>query len=394
MRAVVVYRDILLPASETFVRTQAEALTGFQAYYVGSRSMPGLPLPPDRTITLNEGTPLGRARELVHKASGMSPSLRRRLRAINPALVHAHFGPDGVLAMPLARALRVPLVVTFHGYDATMRDEEMARSSLLGRAFVHRRARLWREAAAVIAVSEFIRRRVIALGCPPERAVVQYTGIDLDFFQPVPDSLRRPLVLFVGRLVEVKGCRYLIQAMQRVQAEYPDAELAVIGDGPLRGGLEALAHAELRSVRFLGSQPPEVVRAWMSRARVFCVPSITADNGATEGFGMVFAEAQAMGVPVVSFACGGIPEAVIHGETGFLVPERRSEALALAISRLMGDDVLWRRLSVAACRLIRQRFDLRRQTERLEEIYRGVIAAGPPMARHRAGTSAESVGVS
>ncbi len=374
MRPIVIYRDVLLGPSETFVRAQAEALAGFEPRYVGSRRTAGLELPADRTLVLNRGTPLGRARELTFKATGLAPALVRRVRALGPALVHAHFGPDGTLALPLARAAGVPLVVTFHGYDATVRDEALARDSWAGAAYLRRRPRLWREAKLVIAVSEFVRRKVETLGCPPDRIRVHYTGIDLDFFRPIPDSLRVPVVLFVGRLVEVKGCRYLLQAMRQVQAEIPHAELVVIGDGPLRGGLEALARSELRQVRFLGAQPPDVVRAWMSRARVLSVPSVTAENGATEGFGLVFVEAQAMGVPVAAFATGGVPEAVAHGETGLLVPERQVVGLAAAIGRLLRDDALWQRCSVAGQRRARQRFDLVRQTERLEALYREVAA--------------------
>jgi glycosyltransferase involved in cell wall biosynthesis len=373
-RPIVVYRDVLLSPSETFVRAQAEALRAFVPHYVGSRRTPGLELPAERTHVLNPGTPAGRARELAYKATGVAPARMRLMRSLAPALVHAHFGPDGTLAAPLARAAGAPLVVTFHGYDATTRDDALARGSWAGHAYLRRRPRLWREVRLVLAVSDFVGRRVEALGCPADRIRVHYTGIDVDFFRPIPDSFRRPLVLFVGRLMEVKGCRYLLHAMRLVQAELPEAELVVIGDGPLRGGLEALARAELRHVRFLGSQPPEAVRGWMSRARVFSVPSVTAESGATEGFGLVFAEAQAMGVPVAGFATGGVPEAVAQGRTGFLVRERDVDGLAAAIARLLRDDAVWAQFSAAGRRRVCEQFDLARQTERLEALYHDVIA--------------------
>lgn len=371
-RPVVIYRDVLLAPSETFVRAQAEALVSFEPHYVGSRRAPGLELPSARTTVINHGTSLGRVRELAYKSVGWAPALTRQLRTLAPALVHAHFGPDGTLALPLARRAGAPLVVTFHGYDATMRDEALAAGSWAGRAYVRRRAQLWREASLMLAVSEFVRQKVEALGGPPERIRVHYTGIDTGFYRPAAEVARRPLVLFVGRLMEVKGCRYLLHAMRRVQAEIPEAQLVVIGDGPLRGGLEALARAELHQVCFLGVQTPEAVRAWMNRAQVFCVPSVTAENGAAEGFGLVFAEAQAMGVPVAGFVSGGVPEAVAHGETGLLVPERQVDRLADAITCLLRDAALWHRFSAAGQRRVRERFDLARQTERLEELYREV----------------------
>src|SRR6202044_213624 len=121
--------------------------------------------------------------------------------------------------------------------------------------------------------------------------------------------------------------------------------------------------------RFLGTQPTAVVREWMARAAVFCVPSVVARSGDAEGFGMVFLEAQAMGLPVVSTLSGGIPEAVKHGETGLLVTERNPGALAEAILQLMQDEELWQRLSVAGRRHVVDHFNLARQTGRLEDVF-------------------------
>ena len=111
----------------------------------------------------------------------------------------------------------------------------------------------------------------------------------------------------------------------------------------------------------------------MNRASVFCVPSITIDSGMSEGFGLVFAEAQAMGLPVVSFATGGIPEAVAHGTTGYLGPERDCEFLAAHITLLLKDSSLWSKFSAAGIAAATERFNLRRQTAVLEGMYDEVI---------------------
>ena len=132
-----------------------------------------------------------------------------------------------------------------------------------------------------------------------------------------------------------------------MQRHEPAAELVVIGDGPLRPDYEALAAGLGVRCRFLGTQPPAVVREWMARAAVFCVPSVVAASGDAEGFGIVFIEAQAMGLPVVSTLSGGIPEAVKHGETGLLVAERNPRHWLRRFSQLMQDEELWRRYSLA-----------------------------------------------
>jgi glycosyltransferase involved in cell wall biosynthesis len=192
-----------------------------------------------------------------------------------------------------------------------------------------------------------------------------------------PPGILRPReksVLFVGRLVEKKGCGSLIEAMAVVQRRCPAADLVVIGDGPLRADYEARAVALGVRCRFLGVQPTPVVRDRMSRASVFCVPSVVAATGDAEGFGMVFIEAQAMGLPVVSTVSGGIPEAVKNGETGLLVAERDSAALAEAILRLIRDEELWKQYSLAGRRNVVHHFNLAQQTCRLENLFEQLLA--------------------
>ncbi len=370
---IVVYRDSLLAYSETFVRDQAEGLKSFTPYYVGSRRVEGLDLPAERTVVVNGGGAPGKAAEVIYKLSGTAPSFYRRVGRIGPALVHAHFGPDGVSAIPLVHRLGVPLLTTFHGFDATMTDEHARRSFYRHRAYLKGRERLQHEGRLFLAVSKYIKGRLVDVGFPPEKVVVHYNGVDTGLFRPDPETEREPVVLFVGRLVEKKGCEYLVRAMARVQEDVPEAELVAIGTGPLRAQLEELARKTLRRYRFLGALPPEEVRAWMGRSSVMSVPSVTASTGDAEGFGLVFAEAQAMGLPVASFDGGPIPEVVAHGETGFLAPERNWEVLAGYISRVLRDENLRRRMGERGVDRVREKFDLRERTSALEEIYASVL---------------------
>jgi colanic acid/amylovoran biosynthesis glycosyltransferase len=366
-RSLIVYRDELLGASETFILAQAGSLTRFSPFYLGLRRRPGLQVPKQRQHIISGDGLLGKAQRVRFRLGGPSKELVRQLAILKPLLIHAHFGPDGCNAMALAHALGVPLVVSLHGYDVTLADEHHLSE------YVRRREALKTDAALFICVSEFIRRQVIAMGFPSSKTVLHYTGIDTDFFTADPKVERCPIVLFVGRLVAKKGCEYLIRAMQEVQKKLPAAELVVIGDGPLRAQLEEQAALTMKNYRFLGAQEPGVVRQWMNRARVLSTPSVIAESGDAEGFGMVFAEAQAMGLPVVSFASGGIPEAVADAETGFLVPERDCNALASRLLMLLTDLELWMQFSVAGQALVRKRFDVRRQTAVLEQLYDRVL---------------------
>jgi colanic acid/amylovoran biosynthesis glycosyltransferase len=372
-RNVVVYRDHLLAPSETFVLRQAEALQRFIPYYVGSRLVRGLPLPLERTLVVNQNGLLGKGSEALFKVLGLAPALTRRVRDLHPALIHAHFGPDGVTALHIARSLHIPLLVTFHGYDATVRDDYARRSFYNHRLYLRRRATLKREGKLFIAVSQFIRRKLLEQGFPSDKIVVHYIGVDTEAFQPDPAVRREPIVLFVGRLTEKKGCEYLIRAMSRVQATMPEVQLVVVGDGPLRAELEGLAARLLRRYKFVGMQPPRGVRSWMNRALLLCAPSVTASSGDSEGLPITVIEALAMGLPIVSSVHAGIPEAVIHGETGFLAAERDSEALASYILLLLKDEMLWQRISLQSRERARSVFDIHKQARTLENIYEVVL---------------------
>jgi glycosyltransferase involved in cell wall biosynthesis len=327
-------------------------------------------------VVLANGT-LGRAQEILFKTTGWCPGLAAQLAKYEPVLLHAHFGPDGVTALPLARRLNIPLVVTFHGFDANLNDEAF-RKSHWGRRYLRRRDALKRNTAGFIAVSEFILRRLLGQGFPQEKIRVHYIGVDTSGFQPEPTTARSKTVLFVGRLVEKKGCEYLIRAMEDLQRELPEAELVVIGSGPLLQSLERQAHSLLRRYRFLGTQSADNVRNWMRTASVLCVPSIVASSGDAEGLPISLMEAQSSGLPVVGFASAGIPEAVRHNETGYLAPEKDWRALSGYLAKLLQDRDLWIKFSLAGRERIKRMFDLKQQTAKLERIYEELILTRTP----------------
>ena len=380
---ILVYRNTLLARSETFVLSQPEALEHFTPYFVGCNRIDGLSLPEGRSRFINGSGPFGSLRQSAYRLFGIAPGLVRELKSLNPVLIHAHFGVDSVAGLILARRLKIPLVVTFHGYDATMKTEYARKFSFDYRKYLRWRPVVQKEAALFVAVSEFIRGKLIEQGFPQEKIAVHYVGVDTSVFAPDPTVARQPMVLFAGRLVDSKGCDYLIRAMAKVQQVNPEVELVVIGDGPLRGDMEILAASCLKKYRFLGAVSQSEVRYWMTRAKVFSVPSLTTPIGTSEGFGLVFAEAQAMGLPVASFATGGIPEAVAQGVTGFLADECDVQGLAANISLLLTDDSLWQKFSAAASKRVRERFDLREQTVKLEEMYGRLLLRHPATAISR-----------
>jgi colanic acid/amylovoran biosynthesis glycosyltransferase len=137
----------------------------------------------------------------------------------------------------------------------------------------------------------------------------------------------------------------------------------------LRNNLEKLAANLLKKYRFLGVQTPETVKTWMNKAKMLVAPSITTDQGETEGLPIVILEAMSMGLPVISTVHAGIPEAVKHQETGFLTQEKDTETIAKYIRQLDQDSKLRKDLGIAGQNQIKRHFNIKMNTIKLENIY-------------------------
>lgn len=373
---VAIYRTQILPLSETFVRDQALALRRWHPVLVGERLIERLPLEGLPARAHHRGPP-----SLPQRVAGAMwraldrppPRSARILRTLRPDLVHAHFGFDGVEAWPHAKALGVPLLVTLHGSDITTSMDWFARGHGGRRwtSYPKRLAKLTEQRqVSFVAVSRNIHDAAIAAGLPPDRIFIRPIGIDTTRFTPTgrPLGERPPVVLFLGRLVEKKGCDYLIQAFQAVREQVPGAELVIAGDGPERARLAAHAPADA-GIRFLGAVTRDQVQALLAQARVLCLPSITARNGDAEGLPLVILEAQASGVPVITSARGGVTEGIEDGETGYAFAERDVAALTERLLRLLTDDDLAERFSNAGPGFVSKHHDLQRCTAALEALY-------------------------
>lgn len=247
---------------------------------------------------------------------------RERIR-----VVHAHWiVPQGLVAAVLKRLLgaRLHLVMTAHGSDL--------QASMGG--LVHR-LRVWalRQADVLAVVSEGMRELALAAGVRPERVVVAPMGVDTRRFHPPLPAEDRSGVLFVGRLVEGKGLDILVEAFARLAPQHPALRLVVVGDGPLRPGLEArvVALGLGERVAFVGARTAEGVAIAMRGAAVLAMPSLA------EGLGLVAAEALACACPVVASDIPGVRDVVRAEETGLLVPAGDAGALADALAQLLAD---------------------------------------------------------
>jgi colanic acid/amylovoran biosynthesis glycosyltransferase len=381
---VAIFRSELGRREQSFIFRHAEGLTRYRPLLVASRYSPSydarehVSLP---RVVLRDTGLLGPVRDVAFRLTSRSRVVGVELRRRGVDLVHAHFGPDAVRVLPVARSLGLPLVTTFHGFDATRSDEALRRGRLGERRYLDRRPELDRAGVLHLAVSAFIRGRLLELGFDEEKTVVHHLGVDTEWFSPGRPT-EPGLVVFVGRLEEEKGCFDFLEAAAHVRRSFPRLRLAMIGDGTSRARIHELVRRGRLPCELPGMVGPEVVRDWMQRASIVCCPSKTSRVGAQEGFGLVCAEAQATGTPVVAYASGGVPEAVCHGVTGLLSPEGDTGQLARHIRTLLDDPTRARAMGVDGRRRVLRDFDERRQIRRLEDHYDRVLASrGRPERR-------------
>jgi len=309
------------------------------------------------------------------------PGEVRRLAAfmarLRPDVVNPHLFRSVAVAAPVARLLGVPAVVeTYHGREGW-------RTGRLKGSFLPDRL-VARLVDRVIAVSEAARAFLVGVkGYPADRVVVVPNGRDLSVFAPGRHRERvrkalgldahAPVVLVVGRLEAQKGHAYLLEGWPEVVGELPDARLLVVGDGSLRGSLEARAAALGLgpTVTFTGFR--DDVPALLDAADVVALPSLY------EGMPLTAIEAAAMARPVVATAVDGTPEVVRHDVTGLLVPPADPRALAAALRALLRDPARARRLGERARGWALERFDLARHVEATAAVYRAAarVRGGP-----------------
>lgn len=281
-------------------------------------------------------------------------------------ICYCAFGMDAPHALRLRRlgVLGGAMVVAFRGADTT---KYVARRG--PRVY----ARTFREARLLLPVCDFLRRRLVELGAPPERVVVHRTGIDLGrwpFRERRPTVPGRLRIVSVGRLVEKKGIAHSLRAVRLLADREVDVEYRVFGDGPLRERLTALS-AELGiddRVTFEGRGDQAAVRQGLDQADVLVAASVTAADGDEEGIPNVLKEAMASGMPVVGTRHAGIPELIEDGVSGWLVPERDEGALADALERLAREPERWPAMGRAGRAKVEREYDIHRLNDRLVEL--------------------------
>lgn len=360
---IAIFRETILPYSETFIAAQVKSMQQHVPIVLGfERKSNGVSLSAPVCVMTDYGAHLSIGKVLFRLMSWTPPRWRREVEKQKFKLVHAHFGPDALWIQPVVRRLNLPLVVTFHGYDVIPTQKPFNRSYKLYR---RRRHKVYRRAQHIVAVSKFIHTKLVDDGCPPDHITTIHIGIDSNKFSP-KETERERIVLYVGRLIKQKGALDLLKAAHSVFPKHGQARIVFIGSGPLEEQIRQEARQLSLRCDFLGSLTSDQVRFWMNRAWVLCMPS------RHEAFGLVYAEAQAMELPVVAYNHSGVPEAVSHGVGGLLCPAGDINALCSNLDLILSSKQLRDQLGSSGREYICKNFNIDIQTQKLEELYKSV----------------------
>ncbi len=287
----------------------------------------------------------------------------RAILTVNPDVIHIHFGSK---AGPLIR-YRLPqhAVVTWHGIDANctprLRGETVYEE--LFKTMVHHTVG-----------SSFMQQRLEFLGASSEYITQIPMGVDIDYFaykKRVVSELNPLQIISVGRLDEMKGYTFLIQAVSELLNEGANIDLKIIGDGPLKESLniQILNNQHAPKIRLLGSKLKHEVLSEMHAADLFCLTGVEALSGRVETQGVVFAEAQATGLPVIASEIGGVPESLIHGKTGLICPPGDVPAIKQAINFFLDNREAINKFGQEARHFVKSKSSLDHMMASFDHIY-------------------------
>jgi glycosyltransferase involved in cell wall biosynthesis len=300
--------------------------------------------------------------------------LARVIKRLSPDVIHAH-DPHGIAMASLALSLggasskgrRPPALVASRRVDFHLKGNSLSR-------WKHR------QVDCFIAASEAIRGILLSDGVPPDRTVTVHEGIDVERVGAAPPvnvheafwlPRHAPVVGNVAALAPHKGQRHLIEAAHLVVQAVPDARFVILGEGDLREHLERLVREHHLEKHVLLPGFRTDVIGCIKGFDVFAMSSVT------EGLGTSLLDAMACSKPIVATTAGGMPEVVVDGDTGVLVPPRDHHAMAGAIIRLLADESLRAQMGTAGLRRVSERFSLERMIDGTVAVYARVAGKAP-----------------
>jgi len=382
MKTVIHYiADSYLPITETWIYGQIKSFRRYRpvVYALNTENLDIYPTEKIRCLELKDG--LGDLTTFLNKGwnklFNFYPGFLFFLVKDKPCLIHAHFGPSGYSFLRFKSMFKLPLITTFYGFDLSKLPHQNSKWKL-------RYRKLFKEGDCFLVEGHHMKSHAMELGCSEEKIIVQHLGVDLNqikFLPRRPEASDRIGVLIAGRFREKKGIPYGIEAFGRLRRAYPQLQLDLTIIGDSNGAPEEEKEKEKilttikkhrlnHYVRMMGYQPHSVFLREVERHHIFLSPSVHASNGDSEGGVPVsLIEASASGMPILSTNHCDIPEVIVDGQSGCLVPERDVRALTEGLEFLVSNPHMWERMGEEARQHIEKHYNIARQIDRLEEIY-------------------------
>ena len=287
-------------------------------------------------------------------------ALRKSLKSNKIQVALAEYGNTATHCIDVLKSLNIPLITHFHGYDASVRDIIAANDNY---------QEVFKYSSFVVVVSKVMYQKLMQLGCPEEKLVLNTYGPSPDF-EALNCSCETQNILAVGRFVNKKAPNYTILAFKEVLNEFPEARLLMAGEGDLLSACKDLAKQLQiqQNVSFLGVIDHDEFRKQIITARAFIQHSITAENGDMEGTPVAILEASLAGLPVISTFHAGIPDVIIHQETGLLVDEHDVNGMAKHLREILRDKSFAKQLGEAGKRNISENFSMKKHIGTINDL--------------------------
>ncbi len=329
MKTVAIFRNQLFKNSESFITNQADSIKKFKCVYVGRKVLNKTNR--DNVISLESVVSSNvRTKEFWNAIFRDSYAYSLLLKNTQIDIIHAHFAIDSLYGLSIAKKLNIPIITTLHGFDVTTKKLDLIKS--LSPAWINYcffSSKLKEHGDMFLCVSDFIKEKALSAGFPESKLKTHYIGIDVENITPIADAERDKSILHIARLVEKKGTLTIISAVGLIKDHLNGYKIKIIGDGPLYQKIkDKINEMQLNEhIELMGEVKHHEVMQMISSTSMLLVPSVTAKNGDSEGLPTVILEASANKVPVIGTLHAGIPEAIIDGETGFLVEEHDAKML-------------------------------------------------------------------
>jgi len=351
--------------SETFIKAQVDLLP-FRMYHYSNESIQSTLK--SKKAFLNAVILLKCAYQILIKHSKLKGiwfqnRILHSLRKDKIDVVLAQYGPVGEVFSDICVKLGLPLIVHFHGYDAS--NESVIKGN---KNYIN----LFRKAAVIIAVSRAMEKKLLALGCPRFKLIYNVFGPN-DSFLEIKSTFNCKTFIGIGRFIDKKAPYYTIIAFSKVIKRFPEARLIIAGDGFLWNTCKNLVRylGIEYAVELPGSIQPEDFRNYLKSSWAFVQHSIIAESGDSEGTPVGILEASAAGLPIISTKHAGIKDVIMDGETGLLVDEHDVNGMSAAMIQILENKELAQKLGAAGKKNIKENFSMQNYINKLSKAIEG-----------------------